>query len=235
MLMKKSMILITGASDGIGKEVAFDLAKLQTNLVLLARDLEKLESVKKEALKLGAQSVETHSVDLSDFRQINLFANKLKKLDGLINNAGVWQKKTDLDNISDEEILSVLNINLTGLILLTKKVLPLLRKSDDAFIINVSSRSGHFADLGQSVYAASKFGVRGFTEVLRKDLENTYIRVAGIYQGGTNTGFFTRAGEDWSQDKLASFIPPSELAKVITFQITRPIGIWLPEIRIEKN
>lgn len=233
--MQKSTILITGASDGIGKEVVLDLAKLQANLILLARDLQKLEIVKKEALKLGARSVEVYCVDLSDLKQIDRFAKKLKKLDGLINNAGVWQKKTDLDNVPDEEILSVLNINLTGMILLTKKILPLLRKSNEAFIINISSRSGYFADLGQSVYAASKFGVRGFTEVLRKDLENTHIRVAGIYQGGTNTSFFTRAGENWPVDKLASFIPPSELAKVITFQITRPIGIWLPEIRIEKN
>ncbi|MBI3887953.1 SDR family oxidoreductase [Candidatus Microgenomates bacterium] len=204
-------------------------------MILVGRDLEKLKQVKKEAQTIGSSNVEIYSVDLSNPKQINDFVKNLTKIDGIINNAGIWQKKTDLDKISDEEIIAVLNTNLTGMVLLTKKVLPLLRKAPEAFIVNISSRSGWFPDVGQSVYAASKYGVRGFTEVLRIDLKETNIRVAGIYQGGTNTGFFTRAGEDWPAEKLASFIPPSQLAQVITFLITRPLGIWLPEIRIEKN
>jgi short-subunit dehydrogenase len=235
MIIKNSTILVTGASDGIGREIALDLARNNANLILLARDKAKLEMVKKECEKLGAPKVEGHSVDLANLKQIDAFAKKLKRVDGLVNNAGIWQKKTEVENISDEEVVAVLNTNLTGMILLTKKVIPLLRKAPEAFIINISSRSGYFADLGQSVYAASKFGVRGFTEVLRIDLKDSNIRVAGIYQGGTNTNFFTRAGENFAPEKLAAFIPPAELAKTITFLISRPRGIWLPEIRIEKN
>ncbi len=89
---------------------------------------------------------------------------------GVINNAGIWQKKNQLDSIRQEEILSVINTNLTGLILLTRGLLPIIRKCNNPFVINISSRSGDSAQAGQSVYSATKYGVKGFTEVLREDL-----------------------------------------------------------------
>lgn len=144
-------------------------------------------------------------------------------------------KKQQLDKVSDEEIINVISTNLTGMILLTQKILPLLRKSPNSFIINISSRSGYSAQSGQSVYSASKYGVRGFTEVLREDLKDTNIRVSGIYQGGTNTQMFNKAGESFSNDLLSTFIPTTGIANVIIFLIKLPKGIWLPEIRIENK
>ncbi len=239
MEIKASWIIVTGASDGIGKEIALDLATQKANLILIGRNTGNLKSVKAEAEKLGAVHVECYSVDISKPQAISDFAEELSKthkyIDGIINNAGIWQHKANLDDIPEEEILAVINTNLTGMILLTRKVLPLLKKTQDAFIINISSRSGHFAAAGQVVYAASKYGVRGFTEVLHEDLKDSNIRVAGIYQGGVNTKMFDKAGDFFGAEKLSGFIPANELAKVVSYLISRPKGIWMPEIRIEKN
>jgi len=232
-------IIITGASEGIGRSIALALAEPTNNLIFVARNKDNLEKTKADAIKQGAGKVDIYAIDLTNEQQVNEFTNKLKEqetlVDGLINNAGIWQKKAPLDEIPDDEIKNVLSTNLTGMILLTKKVLPLIRKSSSGFIINISSRSGYSAQQGQSVYSASKYGVRGFTEVLREDLIESGIRVAGIYQGGTNTQMFNKAGESFSDEKLATFIPSEELANVISFLVSLPKGIWLPEIRVENK
>lgn len=228
-------VLITGASEGIGKAIAVELAKKGHELLLLARNTEKLNLVKDMCAKEGASSVSVYSVDLRDSQQLSDFCQQLSELDGIINNAGIWQKKSPLDEIPESELLNVIATNLTGLISLTQKVLPLLRKSQNGFVINISSRSGYAAQAGQSVYSATKYGVRGFTEVLREDLLDSGIRVAGIYQGGTNTQMFNKAGENFAEEKLATFIPTEELAKVVSFLIERPKGVWLPEIKVENK
>jgi len=110
-----------------------------------------------------------------------------------------------------------------------------MRKQKEAVIINFSSRSGYSAQAGQSVYTASKYGVRGFTEVLYQDLKDTNIRVAGIYQGGTNTQMFSKAGDTIPKDILQSFIPSEELAEVIVFMMKRNNHIWIPEVRVESK
>jgi len=230
-------ILITGSSDGIGKAVALKLAKDSYNLLLLARDKSKLIEVKSLCNQSGAGSVSTYSVDLTKISEIKDFAEEIKdkSIDGLINCAGIWHKKANLEDIPEDEIQQVIDTNLTGLIQLTQKIIPFLRKSEQSFIINISSRSGHSAQEGQSVYSASKYGVRGFTEVLREDFKGTNVRVAGIYQGGTNTQMFNKAGEGFSEEKLSTFIPAEELANVIVFLVSRPNGIWLPEVRVENH
>lgn len=239
MSLSTSTVIITGASDGIGEQTAYAFAKEGVNLILLGRDIVRLNKVASKSKKLGSPGVYFHAVDLTNASSIQVFCEKLskdhKRIDGIVNCAGIWQKLASLENISDEEILTIIHTNLTGLILLTKKIIPLLSNSSNAFIINISSRSGYSAQSGQSVYSASKYGVRGFTEVLREDLKNSNIRVAGIYQGGTNTEMFNKAGENFSKEKLSALIPPSELANVLVFLATRPVGIWLPEIRIERD
>ncbi|NCO12115.1 MAG: NAD(P)-dependent oxidoreductase [Candidatus Pacebacteria bacterium CG_4_10_14_3_um_filter_34_15] len=238
MNLKNKTIIVTGASDGIGREIALRLAKDGVNVLLLSRDEKNLKLVQSEIEKIGSKS-SYYVCDLKSLEDIKKTVEKIsekyKKIEGLINNAGIWQKKDNLENISDEEIINVLQTNLTGLVLLTKHVMPLLLLADEAILINISSRSGYFADNGQSVYAASKFGVRGFTEVLQKDLKETNIRVGGVYQGGTNTKLFEKAGEDWTKEKYNGFIPTHELAEVVVFMASRPKNVWLSEVRVESK
>jgi short-subunit dehydrogenase len=238
MNLKNKTIIVTGASDGIGKEIALRLAKDKANVLILSRNEDKLKAVKKEIKDLGF-SAEYYVCDLRKLEDIKSTVEKISEnhdsIDGLINNAGVWQKLDNIENISDQEVMDVLHTNLSGLILLTKHTMPLLKKSKNAGIINISSKSGYTAQAGQSVYTASKYGVRGFTEVLQQDLKGSGIKVAGVYQAGTNTKMFEKAGEDWSDDKYRKFIPAEELAEVVAFMISRPEYIWLSEVRVESK
>jgi len=223
--MKK--ILITGASDGIGRSIAIKLAEEGHNLILCGRDEQKLESVAKEC-KTNPQVI---AFDLNDATQRKDAIAEVSDLDILINNAGVWHKVGDVETIDDETIAEVINTNLTSQILLTKALLPLLKDKDGSAIINVISKSGITAQEGQSVYSASKWGMRGFTDVLRNDTQDNAVRIGAVYQSGTNTKLFEKAGDDFP---VETFTDPGDLADVIVFMLSRPKRLWINEIRIEK-
>jgi len=229
MNLSGKTIIVTGASDGIGKQVALKLSVQKCNLVLIARADKKLADVAKEIL-----TVKTYPCDIKNTAELTTTIKKITadfgSFDGLVNVAGIWQKLMPLEEISAEVVDDVITTNLTALIHTTRLCLPMLKSQPEAVIINVSSKSGMVAQAGQSVYTASKFGVRGFTEVLKVDLKDTKVRVAGVYQSGTNTQMFAKTGETFDTNKLTD---PADLAEAIVFMMTRPAKIWLHEIKVE--
>jgi len=151
-------------------------------------------------------------------------------IDILINNAGIWHKAGPLDSIDPAMIEATLATNLSGAIHLTRALLPGLRSREEAAILNVVSKSGVLAQAGQAVYTASKYGMRGFTDVLKQDEAESGVRVAGLYQSGTNTGMFDKAGEDVPNH---IFTEPDDLADVVVFMLSRPAKLWMHDVRIE--
>ena len=235
MELKNKVAVVTGASDGIGRHVALKLAKEGVSLALIARNEERLNQVKEECLSLGSPKVEYFVCDISKKEEVKETTNKIitsfNSVDILLNIAGVWQKLNLLEDISDEEIESVLDIDLKGMVYVTKYLVKHFKEEDkDAIVLNVSSRSGVTAQEGQNVYTAAKWGVTGFTEVLKVDLKGSNIRVATVFQGGTNTEMFNKTGEHFKQEK---FIKPEDLADVIAFMLSRPPQIWLHDVRVE--
>lgn len=237
MKLKGKTAVITGASQGIGKQIALKLAKQGVLLALIARNEESLKEVKREAEKLGSPKVEIYSCDLRDTEQIRSTVGKVisdfKRIDILINNAGIWQKVGPVEDAKVEDIVSVMSTNLTAVVTMTNLVLPELKKQAEAALINISSHSGVDAKPGQSIYSASKWGVRGFTEVLRNELKETNVRVAGIYQGGTRTDMFGKANDPKEKELFDKYTDPADLADVIVFMLSRPSKIWLHDVRVE--
>ncbi len=234
MNLKNKTVVITGASDWIGKEIALSLATKKTNLVLIARNLEKLESVKKEALKQWANKVEIYSCDISDNWVIRSTIDQANKdfgwIDILINNAGIWQKLMPLEDIEQNTIQDVIRTNLTGLINMTQAVLPILKKQNEAAIINISSKAWIVAQEHLNVYNASKFWVSWFTESLKIDLKWSNVRVATVHQAWINTGMFANTWENFPVEK---FSEPADLANVVKFMLSQPPKIWLHDVRVE--
>ncbi len=234
MNLKNKTAIITGASQGIGKQIALKLAKQGTNLALISRTESNLKEVAKQASKLGAKKVQAYPCDIRNTEKltqtIKSIAKDFKQINILINCAGIWQKMMPIEKVKPVIIDDVIQTNLTSLIHATNLILPHLKTQKDAAIINVSSKSGVTAQAGQSVYTASKWGVRGFTETLKADLKGTHIRVAGIYQSGTNTQMFHKTGET---PPLEKFTNPADLADTIVYILSRPPKIWIHEIRVE--
>lgn len=219
-------VVITGASDGIGAAIAKRLAGEDYTLVLCARDEQKLMKVAE-----ASNNAKYYAFDINDRKKRDEFITKIDNVDVLINNAGIWHKVGDIESLSDEKIEEVLQTNLLAQILLTKGLLPKIRESKEGKIINIISKSGIVSQEGQAVYSASKYGMRGFTDVLRQDVKHGGIRVGAVYQSGTNTQMFTKAGEDFA---VETFTEPQDLAEVVSFMLSRPKKLWINEIRIEK-
>lgn len=233
MILKNKTAIVTGASDGLGKEVALKLAGVGINVALVARNKEKLEEVKKQIKGVRAG---TYPCDVKDLSQIKTTVKKIiedfKSVDILLNIAGIWQKKMPVEEIDEQVINNVIATNLTGLIHITRLVIPFLKKQTQASIINISSMTGVKFPPGQSVYAATKWGVRGFTEVIREDLRGTSIKVAGVYQAGVKTKMFFKTGEKFKEGVYEQFMEPKDLANVIVFILSQPPHIWLEEVRV---
>jgi len=234
MKLKDKVAVVTGVSDGLGREIALKLAKEGVSLALLARDENRLQKVAIEARKLGSPSVSYYICDLGDRKQIEASVKTIlsdfKDINILINNAGIWHKRGQLEEINEDLIEQIIRVNLTAVIQLTRLLLPSIREQKDAAIINISSRSGVRIAEGQSVYSASKWGVRGFTEVLKTDLVNTSVKVAAVYQAGVRTKLFEKAKEDMPTKK---YMEPTDLAEIIIFMLSRPPKLWLYDVRVE--
>jgi short-subunit dehydrogenase len=234
MKLKNKVAIVTGASEGIGEQISLQLAKEGASLALIARSEKNLKQVKARALKLGASRIEIYPCDICDTKKLKNIVKKIasdfKKIDILINNAGIWQKVMPVEKIKEKVVDEVIQTNLTALIHTTRLALPYLKKEKEAAIINVISKSGVVAQDGQSVYTASKYGAHGFTEVLKADLKGSNIRVAGVYQSGTATKMFAKTGE---KVPLEKFTNPADLAEVIVFMLSRPPKIWLHEVNVE--
>ena len=224
--------LVTGGSDGIGKHICLKLAEAGCNLAILGRDESRLADVADACAAAGAPKAQGFSCDMRDPLAIDTAVAAIREalppLDIVINNAGIWHKTGPLESISPQMIEDTVSTNLTGAIHLTRALLPGLRSRPDAAILNVVSKSGVLAQAGQSVYTATKYGMRGFTDVLKEDED--HVRVAGLYQSGTNTGMFAKAGEDVPNE---IFTEPEDLADVVVFMLSRPAKLWMHDVRVE--
>lgn len=183
--------VITGAAGGIGRELALALARCGANLALSDIDEAQLAATKQDAIGLGAD-VHITRLDVSDHASIYSYAETVEAHFGRVhqvyNNAGISGSGA-LDEMSDAMIQRVLDINLLGVIHGSRAFLPLLKKTGDGVLVNISSLNGFAGMPGLPIYCATKFGVRGLTEALRADvlLHGHPIQVVCVHPGGIKT------------------------------------------------
>lgn len=198
-IRKESVAVITGAGSGIGRALAKRFAAEGVAGIAIA-DVNR-ERLEETAGMLGDAKVSQHIVDVSDRTAMQGFVEDVIREHGrvthVINNAGVALGGT-LKEVSLEEIEWLMGVNFWGVVHGTKLFMPHLEKEAEAHIVNISSLFGFVAPPGQAAYCASKFAVRGFTEVLRHELEGTNIAVSVVHPGGvrTNIANSARIAED---------------------------------------
>ena len=183
--------VVTGAASGIGRAIANSLARRGCNLALA--DLNEA-GLGETAAMCAEHKVKTscHRLDVADRDAVAAFPQVVAAVHGgvdiLVNNAGVAIGGT-FEQASEEDFEWLFEINFWGVVRMTRAFLPLLRASDDAHIVNISSLFGLIAPPGQAAYCASKFAVRGFSESLRRELEaeGASIAVTLVHPGGVAT------------------------------------------------
>ena len=212
MKNEKKVILITGGSQGLGKEIAKTLYK-DNLVVVLSNDKKSLEETMAELSIEGFYADVTNPVDLES--AVSKVNEKLGKIDILINNAGVWAGGA-LDTNSYDDIAKVLMVNTLGVIYATRAVLPLMKKQGFGKIINIGSTNGIETKPDRSVYIASKWAITGFTGALRKELEQFNISVMGINPGLMSTNLHKNGGVE--RDYTCA-MDPVEVSKVIQFAV----------------
>lgn len=228
MNIQNKTIVITGGSDGLGLSLTKLLITKNANVHIIGRNQERLDQAKTE---INSPKLFIHQGDVSNYSQISDIYNQIGNIDILINNAGIWIEGQVVDN-TPEQISDTIDINLKGLIYSTKAVLPTMLKNDDGVIFNVASMSSLAPASQRSIYVASKFGVKGFTESLELELEKTNIKVFGFYQGGMNTNFFSKAG---IEKPNSTWLDPVKVAEIIIFIIERDDSLIMNHVVLNKR
>ena len=196
--LKGKVVLVTGASSGFGMDAARLFAYEGCSVVLAARRIDRLQEL---AASIQAQGGEAFAVpvDVADREEIEIMVDTVLdiygRVDILFNNAG-FGRLAWLENMSAERDIEMqIAVNLLGVIQVSHAVLPGMLKRRSGHIINMSSVAGWIAPPTYAVYSASKYGVRGFTDALRREVQPFGVHVSGIYPGPAKTEFGQHTGD----------------------------------------
>jgi NADP-dependent 3-hydroxy acid dehydrogenase YdfG len=225
--LKNKVVLITGASSGFGEDAAQLFAEQGCKLVLAARRIDRLQALAEAIQRTGGEAVAI-PVDVTNRADIEMMVQSALDLYGridiLFNNAG-FGRLDWLENLDPaRDIETQIQVNLTGLILTTRAVLPHMLERGEGHIINMSSVAGLIAAPLYTIYSATKYGVRAFTDALRREVSPFGIRVTGIYPGPAETEFGLHTGTNSAKrsiNRLASFRMTSEYVAERVVQLAR--------------
>jgi 3-hydroxybutyrate dehydrogenase len=221
------VIVVTGASTGIGFESAKQFAAAGARVAIVARSQDKLNAAA-EALAMTGAKVLALPLDVTDEAAIEKgFARITKELgpiDILVNNAGTGFA-TDLATCSMEDYRRIFETNVTGVFLCTKAVLSAMKDRKSGHIINVSSIVGKVANPNAPLYCASKHALNGYTSGLQQQVAADKIRVSLVSPASTDTAYWDGRPVDRSK-----FLAPAEVASVIFFVASQPDGVLIKDV-----
>ena len=238
-LLKGKTTFITGASSGIGKACAEIFAKEKSNLILSARRLDRLKTL---ALKLEKQNgikIKCIQLDVRDFNQVKKTIDSLdsnwKKIDVLINNAGLSRGLDKIYEGKKEDWEEMIDTNIKGLAYVTRHVTPLMIKRKKGHIINIGSTAGHEVYPKGNIYAATKFAVKALSQSTRIDVLDSGIKVSSVDPGMVETEFSLvrfRGDKKKASGVYTGLQPllPKDVAEAVLFCVSRPNNVNINEI-----
>jgi uncharacterized protein len=213
------VVVITGASSGIGEQSAEEFAKLHANVILVSRNEEQLQKI---ATKLSKYHTEifVYACDISKKEQVDkmgkIIIEKFDKIDVLVNNAGFGIYNT-VEDTKIEEIESQMSTNFFGMIYCTKAFLPKMLKQRSGHIVNVASVAGSIGIPGMASYCASKFAMLGFSESLSHELKGTGVGITVVSPIMVRTNFFNHE----SFGKMPRYSATSLSSKTVANAVVR--------------
>lgn len=223
MKVQNKVIVVTGGGSGMGRELVMNL--LSRGAKVVAIDINESALQGTVSLSKGNQNyLTTYVVDITNQQSIEALLNNIIALhgcvDGIINNAGIIQPFVGLNELTYETIKRVMDVNLYGVLYMTKTFLPHLLTRPEAYIVNISSMGGFLPVPGQTIYGASKAAVKLLTEGLQSELVGTNVKVSVVFPGAVSTNIMSNSG---LADSLMSgaeqsgykILSPSKAAQII--------------------
>ncbi len=227
----RPVVWVTGASRGIGKEIAKQFASIGCEVCLSSRSERELQSVKKEIVQLGGHA-HVFRCDISNLKSIQNTAQSIKRqignVDVLINNAGITVFKS-FSNTSLIEFNDIIQTNLIGQVACIKSVLPSMVKRKGGWIFNILSNAAVKTFEGSSAYTTAKSGMRGFGKVLREEMRNSNVKVVSVLPGPVETEMWSVS----SRKKLSyRMMSAKSVAESVLSVYQMPDDVVVDEIRI---
>jgi len=235
--IRNKVVVITGASSGMGEAAAKHLAVLGAIVVLGARRTDRIEQLAKEINSNGGKALAI-GMDITQLDQVkNLVDSAVEqfgKVDVILNNAGVMPL-SPVDRLNVEEWNTMIDVNIKGVLNGIAAVLPHMKAQKSGQIINTSSVAGHKIFHGSAVYSATKFAVRALTEGLRVEIKPYNIRTTIVCPGAVKTELLEHISEadiqQANQDYVGAVgISPESFARVVAFAISQPEDVDINEV-----
>jgi len=237
--VKDQIVLITGASSGIGEACARVFAQAGAKLILTARRQERLEQLADQLSKTYACALHLLPLDVSDRTQVQTTLESLPlpwtEVDILINNAGLSRGLDKVHEASIQDWEEMIDTNIKGLLYMTRSLLPGMVSRGRGHVINIGSIAGHQTYPGGSVYCATKAAVKSISEGLKQDLLGTPVRVSSVDPGMVETDFSNvrfRGDTERAKKVYQGVTPltPDDVADVIFFCATRSPHVNINEV-----
>ena len=238
--MTSKIALVTGATSGIGRATANQLAKAGYNLIICGRRADKIIDVSDELSALGAK-VLTKVVDIRNRSEVESFINSLpeewKNIDVLVNNAGLAAGLNNFAEGNLDDWDEMIDTNIKGLLYVSRMVMPLMLANKKGHIINLGSIAGKEIYPNGNVYCGTKHAVDALTKSMRRELAEHGIRVTGIHPGAVETEFSLvrfKGDEETAKSVYQGFEPlvALDIAETIYFVATRPQHVTINDLTI---
>ncbi|MBC8987981.1 SDR family oxidoreductase [Pedobacter sp. N36a] len=235
--IKDKIVIITGASSGMGEAAAKHLATLGATVVLGARRADKIEQLAKDIQETGGKALAV-TVDVTNLKQVkNLVDTAVQqfgRVDVILNNAGIMPL-SPMDRINVDEWNTMIDVNIKGVLNGIAAVLPYMKAQKSGQIINTSSVAGHKVFNGSAVYSATKYAVRALTEGLRMEVKSHNIRTTIVCPGAVKTELLEHISEADIQQANKDYvgevgISPDSFARVVAFAISQPEDVDINEV-----
>ncbi|HEL2122925.1 TPA: SDR family NAD(P)-dependent oxidoreductase [Streptococcus suis] len=237
----KRNVLITGASSGIGKAIAYVFAANGDNIIITGRRLDKLEEIKQDIEKQYHVQVSVHSFGITNMEQTIVNCQKILEKVGqihiLVNNAGLALGLDKFQDYDLTDMMTMIDTNIKGLLTVTRQLLPQMVENNEGHIINIGSTAGIYAYAGAAVYAATKSAVKVLSDGIRIDTIDKNIKVTTLQPGIVETDF-SQVRFHGDKERAASVyqgidaLQANDIASCTLFVANQPAHVQISDMTI---
>ena len=229
--MNQEVVVITGAGSGLGGSLARKYSEMGAYVCLLGLN----EAILKNSANLLDNKYSIYQLDVSIKGEVDkvfqAIYEEVGPIDLLVNNAGTGIFAL-AEQIDEKSVHNMIDVNLKGTIFCSQAVLPNMKEKNKGIIANIVSTAGLEGKVTESVYCASKFGVKGFTESLLAELKDTSVKVYGAYMGGMKTEFWSGI---YSEKQTENLMDPDDVADIIIDNIKPRRNMFVPQVVIKNK